>query len=167
MLVDALADSRNTRIDHFRCRSLVGELKISGHDVVLAKPQTYMNRSGEAVRDLIESYTLEPDNLLIVYDDVALPLGRLRLKRNGSAGGHNGMQSILSLLETEDISRLRMGVGSDTQNGDLAAFVLSRFRWRERNRVKDMLAAAEKSVEWLIQDGMDMAMNRTNRSNSG
>ena len=167
MLVDAIADSRNIKVDSWRCRSLVGELSISGHDVVLVKPQTYMNKSGEAVLDLMEAYPLETGNLLVVYDDVALPLGKLRLKRRGSAGGHNGMQSVLSLVETEEIPRLRMGVGSDTRKDDLAAFVLSRFRWRERHQVRDTLASGQQTVEWLIQDGMDMAMNRTNRTESG
>ncbi len=166
MLVDQLAARQDLKIEVFKCRSMVCELNIAGHDVVLVKPQTYMNRSGEAVTEIIESYSIPFSRLLIVYDEVALMLGRLRMKARGSAGGHNGMRSILSFLETEDVPRLRMGVGSEVPQGDLVAFVLSRFRWRERNSLKEMLSTAESAVESYISDGIEMAMNRTNRSSA-
>lgn len=167
MLVDLLASRQDRKIDVFKCRSLVCDLKLFGHDAVLVKPQTFMNRSGEAVSEIVESYSLDFSRLLIVYDEVALPLGKLRLKSRGSAGGHNGMSSVLGSLETEDVPRLRMGVGSGELPPDLSAFVLSRFRWRERHDVRAMLSAAEAAVESYIKEGIEMAMNRTNRTNEG
>jgi len=166
MLVDQLAARQDRKIEVFKCRSVVCELSIFGHDIVLVKPQTYMNRSGEAVAEIVESYSIPFSKLLIVYDEVALMLGRLRMKARGSAGGHNGMRSILSFLETEEIPRLRIGVGSEVLQGDLTAFVLSRFRWRERNSVKEMLSTAEYAVDSYVSDGIEKAMNRTNRSSS-
>jgi len=166
MLVDQLASRRDLVLAEFKCRSLVSELEIAGQEVVLVKPQTYMNRSGEAVAEIVKTYSLDLNRLLIIYDEVALPLGRLRLKARGSSGGHNGMRSILSLLETEEIPRLRMGVGSGIPEGDLADFVLSRFRWRERDLVGEMLSAAESAVECYIAEGIETAMNRTNRNSA-
>lgn len=164
MLVDQLATRQDRKIEVFKCRSLVCELDIAGHEVVLVKPQTYMNRSGDAVKEVVDSYSIALTSLLIVYDEIALPLGRLRMKSRGSAGGHNGMRSILGLMETEDIPRLRIGVGSDEPQADLAAFVLSRFRWKERNILKEMLSTAESAVENYLTEGIEMAMNRTNRN---
>ncbi len=166
MLIDQMAARQDRKLEVFNCRSLVCELNIAGQDVVLVKPQTFMNRSGEAVIEVVESYSIALNGILIVYDEAALTLGRLRIKARGSAGGHNGMRSVLSALETEEVPRLRMGVGSDVPQGDLAAFVLSRFRWRERNSVKEMLSTAESAVESYINDGIEMAMNRTNRSSA-
>lgn len=166
MLVDQLAARENRKIEVFDCRSLLCELEIAGQEVVLVKPHTYMNRSGDAVEEVVGKYSIALDHLLIVYDEVALPLGRLRMKARGSAGGHNGMRSILSLMETEEIPRLRLGVGSEAQNDDLSAFVLSRFRWSERKNVKEMLNTAESAVTGFISDGIEAAMNRTNRSNA-
>ena len=163
MLVDQLAGRYDRKIEQFACRSLVCELDIAGQDVVLVKPQTYMNRSGEAVSEVIESYSLDISRLLIVYDDIDLPLGRLRLKARGSAGSHNGMRSILSLVETEEIPRLRIGVGSGEPQTDLSSYVLGRFRWKERSEVKRVLAAAETALETFLSDGIEKAMNGTNR----
>jgi len=164
MVVDRLADRREVKIDRFSCRSLVRELEIAGQDVVLAKPQTYMNRSGEAVFELVEKYSLDLDRLLIIYDDVDLPLGRLRLKARGSAGSHNGMRSVLSSIESEELPRLRIGVSTGENLSDLSSFVLGRFRWKERHQVKEVLSAAQSAVELYIKDGMEKAMNRVNRS---
>jgi len=164
MLVDQMAARQDRKIEVFKCRSLVCELSIAGHEVVLVKPQTYMNRSGDAVKEVVDSYSIDLSRLLIVYDEIALPLGRLRMKSRGSAGGHNGMRSILGLMETEDVPRLRIGVGSDIPQADLAAFVLSRFRWKERNILKEMLSTAESAVESYLTEGIEMAMNRTNRN---
>ena len=164
MVVDRLADQHGEKIDEFNCRSLVRELKIGGQEVILVKPQTYMNRSGEAVSELVEKYNLDLSRLLIMYDDVDLPMGRLRLKARGSAGSHNGMRSILSFLETEEVPRLRIGIDSGESPPDLSSFVLGRFRWRERHQVKEVLSAAESAVESFMRDGIEKAMNRINRS---
>lgn len=164
MLVDQLADRENRKIEVFDCRSMLCELELAGCEAVLVKPHTYMNRSGDAVEEVVGKYSITLDHLLIVYDEVALPLGRLRMKARGSAGGHNGMRSILSLMGTEEIPRLRLGVGADAPTDDLSAFVLSRFRWSERKNVKEMLTTAESAVTGFISEGIEAAMNRINRS---
>lgn len=166
MLVDKLTAGRVLETDHFECRSVIRSTTLAGREVILAKPQTYMNRSGEAVVEIVDRYKLDLAKVLVVYDEVALPLGRLRIRPRGSAGGHNGMQSVLSFLGTEEIPRLRMGVGSEDPPVDLAGFVLGRFRWKERRLVEDMLSAAERAVEIYISDGMETAMNRINRNSN-
>jgi PTH1 family peptidyl-tRNA hydrolase len=134
-----------------------------GLTVVLAKPQTYMNRSGQAVKALLDFLGLERDQSLIVYDDMDLPFGALRLRQRGSAGTHNGMRSIVASLQSEDVPRLRIGI-SQSSPGEATSHVLSEFTAEERHAVDELVSrAADAALAWAIE-GPEMAMNRYNSS---
>lgn len=128
----------------------------------LLKPATYMNRSGEAVRAVLDWYKLDPRSVLVVYDDVDLPLGRLRLRGSGSAGGHNGMKSVIQHLGSEAFPRLRLGVGRPKGNQDMVGHVLGRFEPTEQAVLERVLRAAVEAVECCLQEGLRAAMNRFN-----
>ncbi len=142
------------------CRSLVAEERLCGERVALAKPQTFMNKSGEAVAALLSWYKVPMDRLLVIYDDLDLPLGQLRLRTTGSAGGHNGMRSIISCLGRQDIRRLRIGIGAPA--GVAVEYVLGRFSSGERSAVELMIAQAADAVESILEQGFEAAMNKYN-----
>jgi len=131
--------------------------------VVLAKPQTYMNLSGLAVERLLRNYELEPRDLLVLVDEIELPLGMLRIRPRGSAGGHNGLKSILGALEADDFTRLRLGVRPNRQVEDYVSYLLSPFRPAEMASVEEMLSQASEAVRVILSEGVQKAMNRFNR----
>lgn len=136
-----------------------------GPGLILAQPQTYMNRSGWAVECLVDLFAVEPERLLVAFDDIALPLGKLRLRPSGGPGGHRGLESVLASLQSDRVPRLRMGIApEDGLEGiaDLAEFVLSPFAADEREKADDLLARAVRSVETWRDEGISAAMNRTN-----
>ncbi len=141
--------------------ALVGRGEIAGVEVLLAKPLTYMNRSGEAVGGLVRRYGLQPQEVLVIYDDVDLPVGALRIRPRGSAGGHHGMASVLEVLGTQEVPRLRIGIGRP--RGDAAAYVLSRFAPEERSRIAEAVERAADAVETLLREGIQRAMDRFNQ----
>ena len=159
-VVRELAGRLGAAVDRLECSALVG-----GTDrLLLAMPQTYMNRSGYAARCLAERHEIEAGDSLVVYDDVELPLGRLRLRRAGGPGGHRGMESVIRNLRTEEVPRLRLGIrpASDTPPDDLVEFVLEPFRADERPEVEALVErAADACLAWLEQD-IQHAMNRFN-----
>jgi PTH1 family peptidyl-tRNA hydrolase len=142
--------------------ALVARLREPGGLVLLAKPLTMMNLSGEAVAALARYYRIEPADMLVVADDVALPLGRLRARARGSAGGHNGFKSIARHLGTEDWPRLRLGVGRGDDRRDLADHVLARFEPGEEAAVNEMIERAADAVQVFVSDGIEAVMNRFN-----
>ncbi len=161
-VVDELARRRGVRLRQLECNSLVGV----ADRLVLAQPLTYMNRSGYAARCLVERRGLEPGRVLVVFDEVHLPLGRLRLRASGSPGGHRGMESVLQNLRTPEVPRLRLGVGpEDAEVGgeELADYVLEPFAAAERERVEEMIARAADACECWLAEGSQTAMNRFNR----
>jgi PTH1 family peptidyl-tRNA hydrolase len=133
------------------------------HDTVLAKPLTFMNLSGTAIVALLQFYKIDPVDLLVVVDDVNIDLGRLRLRPGGSAGGHNGLKSVIGSLGSEQFARMRIGVGRGDQRRDLADHVLARFDAGERSTVAGMVDRAADAVELFIAEGINAAMNRYNR----
>jgi PTH1 family peptidyl-tRNA hydrolase len=159
-VVRELAGRLNVRIDRVECSALVGDAE----RLLLAMPQTYMNRSGYAGRCLTDRHEIRAEDVLVVYDDVELPLGRLRLRRGGGAGGHRGMESVIHNLRTEEVPRLRLGIRpeTDTSPGDLVEFVLEPFRADERPTVEALIErAADACQAWLELD-IETAMNRFN-----
>ena len=159
-VVRELAGRISLALDRVECSALVGDNDL----LLLAMPQTYMNRSGYAARCLTDRHEIEPGNTLVVYDDVELPLGRLRLRRAGGPGGHRGMESVIRNLRTEEVPRLRLGIapGGDTKPDDLVEFVLQPFRAVEQPDVDAMIErAADACRAWLEQD-IETAMNRFN-----
>jgi peptidyl-tRNA hydrolase, PTH1 family len=144
-------------------KSVAAVAVASARGAVLVEPQTFMNRSGEAVSTIAAFHKLEPSDVLVVVDEVQLPLGRLRLRRSGSAGGHNGLKSIIQHLGVE-FPRLRVGVGRGDPQWDLADHVLSRFGRDEREVVADVVTRAADAIELFVAEGLDAAMNRFNQS---
>jgi len=162
-VIARLAEGHGFRLVAGRGDFLSGSGRIAGRAVELCLPLSYMNLSGVAVRQLLSSLGREPSDLLVVCDDVNLPLGRLRLRRGGSDGGHNGLRSIIEQLGTEEFSRLRLGVGGAPQGTDLAEYVLDTFEADELALVDDMIARADGAVRLLLARGMDQAMQEHNR----
>jgi len=162
-VIDELAARSGSRLEVLKCRALLGRAKLAGEKVVLAKPMTYMNRSGSAAAALLRYFSLGPENLLVIYDDLDLPLGRLRLRPSGSSGGHRGLASIIASLGTEDFARLRLGLGRDAgSEGESADFVLSPFEPGERELAQKAVHCAADAVEAFLALGVEEAMNRFN-----
>lgn len=160
-VLNVLAKRHNVRILRRMGRSLIARAKIAGQEVTLMKPQTFMNLSGEAVAYFARREKIDPSEILVVYDDMALPLGRIRIRPGGSAGGHNGMRSIITHLHTQDFPRVRIGIGSTRH--DAVNHVLSRFTRAERQAAHEAILNAADAIEMILSDGIEAAMNKYNR----
>jgi peptidyl-tRNA hydrolase, PTH1 family len=163
MVVDRLAERHGLRFNRREAGALVAVGRCEGVAVALGKPQTYMNRSGAAVRSLVRRFTRDPSKLLVVYDEIDLPLGRLRLRQEGSHGGHNGMRDIIAALGTQQFARVRLGVGRPPAGEDAAEHVLRPFTPEERPIAEAMVDAAVAAIEQALRDGFESAMNEFNR----
>jgi PTH1 family peptidyl-tRNA hydrolase len=161
MAVDRLAARHGIDLKRVQSKAIVGSGRVAGRPVIIAKPQTFMNLSGEAVGSLAGFYKIPPDKTLVVYDELDIPFGVIRLREKGGAGGHNGMRSIIQRLGN-DFPRLRLGIGRPPGRMDPAAYVLQDFGRDELPLVSDMLTAAVEAVEAFIADGIDIAMSRFN-----
>jgi PTH1 family peptidyl-tRNA hydrolase len=163
LVIDRLAERAGIRVERPEAKSYIGKGKIAGHEAVLAKPQTYMNLSGMAVRDLLERVGGTPAETIVVVDEVALPWGNIRLRERGSAGGHNGLKSIIGALGTDEFIRLRLGTQPDRPVGDLAAYVLHPMRRAEMEAASEVVEMAADAVECALSSGVKVAMARYNR----
>ncbi len=160
--IDAIAQKYGIEVKHKEHKGLVGKGRINGQKVMLVKPQTYMNLSGECVFELTEYYDVDPvTELIIISDDVSLSTGNIRVRKKGSAGGHNGLKSIIGLLDTNEFPRIRVGVG-ECQNGDMVAHVLGRYDSQDRQRVDDSFEKVIGAVELFLEGQLDSAMNKYN-----
>ena len=139
--------------------------KAGGQKVILAKPQTYMNLSGESIREIVDFYKIEPENIIILCDDINLSEGQLRIRLKGSAGGHNGLKNIISHLGTQEFPRIRIGVGEKPRGMDLADYVLGRFPKEQQAVMEEAYRDAAEAACMMIEDGADAAMNHYNRKN--
>jgi len=163
MVVDAFARGNDFPKPAKRFKSaFYGPVNIDGSDICLIRPLTYMNRSGFAVRAVMEEYEISTENVLAVYDDVALDLGRIRLRAKGSAGGHNGMRSIISMLNTDQIPRLRLGVRTSPEINDLVEYVLEPFNKRSLPILEQVIDEAVKSLRYWLQVDIQRAMSCIN-----
>ena len=163
-VIDVLADKYNISVDYRKNRAFAGMGMIKGQKVILAKPQTYMNLSGESVRGFVEYYkVMKEDELLVVYDDVSLDMGQLRIRKKGSAGGHNGIKNIIANLGTEVFPRIKVGVGEKPKGYDLADYVLGHFSKAERKVMAEGYEKAVSAIELILDDGIVAAMNMYNR----
>ncbi|MGH9775729.1 MAG: aminoacyl-tRNA hydrolase [Candidatus Acidiferrales bacterium] len=160
--IDRLAEESGIRVTRPECQAYVGLGQIAGHQVALAKPQTHMNSSGRAVRDLVERYDCDPAEMIVLSDDAALPWGMLRIREHGSAGGHNGLRSIIGSLGTDQFLRVRMGVRPEGKIRDLAAYVLCPMTGSVRAIAAEMIADAAEAVQWILREGASRAMSRFN-----
>jgi PTH1 family peptidyl-tRNA hydrolase len=161
--VDTIAERARIRVERPEAKSLVGLGEFAGQEIALAKPHTMMNLSGLAVRDLLERFECGPEEMIVLYDDVALPWGMLRVRERGSAGSHNGLKSIIGTIGSSDFPRVRMGIQPDHPVGDLAAYVLRPMRKGDLETAAEMAEQAAEAVELIITRGIAAAMNRFNR----
>lgn len=164
-VIDILADKYNIVTGIRKHQAFCGKGFIGNEKAVLAMPQTYMNLSGDSVREIVNYYKIDTEKeLIIVYDDVDLDVGQIRIRKKGSAGGHNGMKSIIRQLGTENFIRIRMGVGAKPKGYDLADYVLGHFSADERELMDESIIRATEAIRVIIEDGVDMAMNQFNGS---
>lgn len=158
MLVDRLAGRLGADFGRGPGKSLICRVELGDASVLLAKPQTFMNLSGGAVRELSRYYRAELSRLLVAYDEVALPLGRIRIRKSGSAGGHKGMASVIQALGAQDVARLRIGIRGERPARDLSRYVLSDFDRSETETLEQMLERAADAVQAVVSDGLERAM---------
>jgi PTH1 family peptidyl-tRNA hydrolase len=163
MAVDELADRGSIRVERPEGKALVGRGKLAGEEILLAKPQTYMNLSGVSVRELLAKYELEPADLLVMWDEVQLPAGTFKIHPDGSAGSHNGAKSVIGSIGTQQFARLRLGCGPDHQVGSLRDYVLRPMKKAELEEASEMLGQVGDAVELILTQGLDAAMTKYNR----
>ena len=159
--IDQLAEKHNIKVDKIKFKALVGEGIIAGQKVLLVKPQTYMNLSGESLREVMNFYKLEPENLIVIYDDMDVDVGGLRIRKFGSAGSHNGMKSVVYQLKSDRFPRVRLGIGNK-KNADAADFVTGGFRKEEVPLLEEAVTNAVSAIECMLDADIDTAMNRYN-----
>lgn len=164
LVVDRIAEQIGAQVSNRHCRALTGRGRIDGTDVLLAKPETYMNLSGMSVRELVEKHEIVPEqDLIVVYDELDLPVGTIRVRQRGSSAGHNGLESIIGALGTQEFLRIRLGIAPDRPVGDGAKYVLSQFRKAQYPVIDKVLDSAAEAVNVILTQGASAAMNRFNR----
>ena len=164
------ARTQGIRFDKKQCKARVGSGEVAGSEVLLAKPQTYMNRSGQSVRLLVDKFNISPDNLLVIHDDLDLPLGRIRIRQGGSPGGHKGVGSIITELGSQNFTRIRVGIGrpitiegvAGISEADIIAYVLSDFTPDEKQAITQVIPRVSEAILCLLTEGPVAAMNRYN-----
>ncbi len=164
LTIDRLAEQLGTQVDNRHCRAVTGRGRIGDQEVVLAKPETFMNLSGLSVRELATEYEIQPESdLIVIYDELDLPFGSLRVRQRGSAAGHNGMKSVIGALDTQEITRIRLGIGPDTPIRDGKSYVLRQLKKSELKLVDELLDNAAEAARVIVTEGVNVAMNRFNR----
>lgn len=164
MAVDALAEKYDIRVTDCKHKALIGKGTINGNKVVLVKPLTYMNLSGEAIRAVIDYYKVDEESeLIVIYDDISLDVGQLRIRKKGSAGGHNGIKNIIAHLGHDTFMRIKVGVGEKPKGYDLADYVLGHFSREELAVMKDSLERVDGAVNLMLEGEVDKAMNAYNK----
>ena len=161
--ITRLADDHRISVIEKKHKALCGKGIIGGEKVILMKPQTYMNLSGESVREVLDFYKAGPGDIIVCYDDISLPPGQLRVREKGSAGGHNGIKNIIAHLGTEQFARVRIGVGEKPADWDLKDYVLGRFSSEEEPLMRDALADAARACELFVVGEISTAMNTFNK----
>jgi len=163
MVADEVADRQNAPIQKIKFKALTNLLTVAGEKVLVMKPITYMNLSGEAVRQAVDFYKIPADHVLVVSDDTALAVGRLRIRKGGSAGGHNGLKNIIQHLGTDQFPRLRVGVGEKPHpDYDMADWVLGKFVGEDKKAIDAAVKKAADAIEYILKEGLDRGMNKFN-----
>ena len=166
LAIDRIANDLRIEVRNRQCRALTARATIAGEPAVLAKPETYMNLSGFSVRELVEEHQVDvKQDLIVIYDELDLGLGTIRIRQRGSSAGHNGMESILGALNTDEFLRIRLGIAPDRKVADGVKYVLTPFRKAQDKVVDEVLERAAQAVEVIIKEGPAAAMNRFNRKN--
>jgi PTH1 family peptidyl-tRNA hydrolase len=161
-VIDLIAKKAEIKLNDRRAKAVLGQGRIAGHEVVLAKPRTFMNNSGEGIQYLMARFGGRPSDLLVVYDEMALPTGRIRLRASGSHAGHNGIRSIIAAVQTDAFPRLRIGVGQPSNGGETVPHVLGKFSKEEEPLIAQAVQDAVSAVECMLEESIDVAMNRFN-----
>ena len=163
-VIQYLADKYNISINQNKFKGMCGSGVIEGQKVLLLKPQTFMNLSGSSIREAVDFYKIDPEaELIIIYDDIALEPGYIRVRKKGSAGGHNGIKDIIARLGTQEFLRVRVGVGEKPKEYELADYVLGHFSKEDREKVEDAIKCAADAIRLMVQDQTDAAMNSYNK----
>lgn len=163
MFMDILAEKYGLKINKIKYKSVVCDAVIKGHRVLLMKPQTYMNNSGIAIREAAQFYKVAPENIIVIFDDISLEPGRMRIRKNGSDGGHNGLKSIIYHLASNKFPRIKIGVGAKPHpDYDLASWVLSGFSKEAAAEVSKCLEGSVTALEYMLDGNIDTAMNKFN-----
>ncbi len=163
LCIDMLAEKLGFQVNRLKFKSLMGDVTINGHRCIVLKPQTYMNNSGEAVRECASFYKIPPERIIVIYDDISLDVGKLRIRRKGTDGGHNGIKSIIYHLNSDQFPRIKVGCGKKPHpDYDLADWVLSEFKKDEQALLKPALENACGAIELLLENNIDKAMNLYN-----
>jgi PTH1 family peptidyl-tRNA hydrolase len=168
LAVDRIAEQCSVTVDNRRSKALTARARIGNEEILLVKPETFMNLSGMSVRELVEkSNGVDPQkDLIVIYDELDLPLGMIRIRKRGSSAGHNGMQSIINALQTEEITRIRLGVAPEHPGKGGASYILAPFRKSQLPAVDEMLDLAAQAVNVILSEGAKAAMSKFNRKNS-
>ena len=161
-VIDVLADKYNIDVSDRKHKALCGKGVIEGEKVLLLKPQTFMNLSGESIREAVDYYKIDPEDIIVIYDDISLDVGQIRIRKKGSAGGHNGLKNIIKMLGHDTFTRVRMGVGEKPKNYDLADYVLGHFPVEERKVMDDATKTAAEAIRMILTESADAAMNHFN-----
>jgi PTH1 family peptidyl-tRNA hydrolase len=164
MVIEKLSGRWGIDVDKSRFEGLTGNGPIKGESVLLLRPETYMNRSGFSVRAAMDFYKLEPKDLLVILDDMALPVGQIRIRNQGSSGGQKGLADVIRHAGTEQVSRIRVGIGACPPRMDAADYVLSEFRSDEKPMMAEAIEQAANAVELILSEGINRAMDQFNRS---
>ncbi len=161
--ITRISDDYRISMDFKKHKAVCGKGFLEGEKVILAQPMTYMNLSGESVRELLDFYKVTPKEIIVIYDDISLEVGQLRIRKKGSAGGHNGIKSIIAHLGTDEFPRIKVGVGDKPKGWDLADYVLSRFKEEEQAAIREALKNSSDACRMIITSGIDAAMNLYNK----
>ena len=161
-MIDAIGNKFGIDVTTKKHKALVGRGIIDGMRVILAKPQTYMNLSGESIREIADFYKIEPENIIIIYDDISLDVGQLRIRKKGSAGGHNGIKNIIAHLGTQEFPRIKVGIGNKPEGWDLADYVLSKYYKAEQEALEEASEGVIGAVKLMLMDDIEAAMNKYN-----
>ena len=163
MCMDVICDKYRARVDKAKFKALVGECNIAGKHVLLMKPQTFMNNSGEAIREAADFYNVPTENIIVIFDDISIGVGKLRIRRKGSAGGHNGIKSVIEHLSTNEFPRIKLGVGEKpSPEYDLINWVLGNIPESDRKAMSEAYSSAADALEVMLSGDMDRAMNKYN-----
>ncbi|PYX26744.1 MAG: aminoacyl-tRNA hydrolase [Acidobacteria bacterium] len=166
LAIDRIANNLGVEVRNRQCRALTARAEIAGQPVILAKPETFMNLSGLSVRELLAEYQADATrDLIVIYDELDFPLGTIRIRQRGSSAGHNGMESILGALGTDEFLRIRLGIAPERNIEDTVKFVVAPFRKAQLKVVDEVLDMAAEAVEVILKEGPAAAMNRFNRKN--
>ncbi|MDF2591728.1 MAG: peptidyl-tRNA hydrolase [Clostridia bacterium] len=161
--IDYLAEQSGIKLNKTKHKAILGEGTIGGEKVLLVKPQTFMNLSGQSVMDIVNFYKVPSQNLIVIYDDIDLPVGKVRIRPSGSSGTHNGMRNIIYLINNQEFPRIRIGVGKQPDYMDLADYVMTKFNGEEKPLMEDAVKRSAMAVEEIVKSGINIAMNKYNK----